>query len=144
MMRKWGLRFIIALFLGIVLTTMIVPTCFAASNNVIRNAIDKQYLGGDQFVTDNSLLGKKIGATNGTLGELILKVFSIFLALIRIIALGWAIIMLISVAIKYMSGSPQIKAQLKTDVPTYMIGAAILFGASGILTILKWLVDDVL
>ena len=52
--------------------------------------------------------------------------------------------MLIAVAIKYMSGSAHVKAQLKTDIPTYLIGAAILFGASGIITIIQWFVADFL
>ena len=31
-----------------------------------------------------------------------------------------------------------------TDIPTYLIGAAILFGASGIITIIQWFVADFL
>ena len=50
--------------------------------------------------------------------------------------------MAISIATKYMTGSPHIKSQLKTDMPTYVIGAAILFGAAGIITLVQYFVDD--
>ena len=60
----------------------------------------------------------------------------------RVVALSWAVLMLISIAIKYMTANAQIKAQLKTDIPTYIIGAVILFGASGILTLIKYFIDD--
>ena len=51
--------------------------------------------------------------------------------------------MAVSIAIKYMSGSPQIKSQLKTDMPTYVIGAILLFGATGIMSILSRFVKDI-
>ena len=137
MMRKWGLmKFIVALFLGMLLVTTILP--------VYSFAIDDQYTNTKQFDSHNSVAYMKIGNTNGTIAKFIFKAFAIILNLVRIIAFGWAIIMLIAVAIKYMSGSPQIKAQLKTDIPTYLIGAAILFGATGILTIIEWFVEDVI
>ena len=53
----------------------------------------------------------------------------IILDIVRTITLGWAIIMAVSIAVKYMTGSPQIKSQL--------------FGATGIMTIISHFVNDI-
>ena len=134
MIRKFGLKFIIASILIVLLTSIIMPVCSLA--------IDKEYTNSKQFDSYTSWANKNIGNTNGSIAKILKSTFGVLLKLARIIALGWAIIMLIAVAIKYMSGSAHVKAQLKTDIPTYLIGAAILFGASGIITIIQWFVDD--
>lgn len=78
-----------------------------------------------------------------TVSKLIIKTFSIALNLLRIVALGWAVIMLIFIAMKYMISTPDIRGQLKTDMPTYALGALLLFGASGLLQIVTYFVNDV-
>ena len=50
--------------------------------------------------------------------------------------------MCLAIAVKFMIAKPEIKATLKLDLPTYIIGAVLLFGASGIMTLLKYFVDD--
>ena len=64
--------------------------------------------------------------------------------MVRDIALGWAIIMAAAIGIKYMTGSPQIKSQLKTDMPTYVVGALLLFGAAGLMRLLQVFTEDVI
>ena len=71
-----------------------------------------------------------------------INILGVLLKILRIITLGWAIIMLLAIAMKYMYAGPQLRAQLKTDVPTYVIGAVLLFGASGIMTLLQYFVED--
>lgn len=66
----------------------------------------------------------------------------IALSLIRNAALGWAIIMLTYIAIKYMISTPEIKGQLKKDVPTYVFGAILLFGSAGIMQLITYFVGD--
>ena len=136
MIKKYGFKFIIALFLVVLLISSVMP--------VYSFAIDKEYTNAKQFDSYDSWANKNIGGTRGSIAKLLKTLFSVVLNLVRIIAVGWAIVMLISVAIKYMSGSAHVKAQLKTDIPTYLIGAAILFGASGIITIIQWFVADFL
>lgn len=138
MMRSFKFKFIIALFLMILSTSIFMP--FSAL------AIDKQYLAPDQFDDSsyNTFASTNVPGKNGSLGDLIKKMLGVILTIVRTIAVGWAILMAISIATKYMSASPQVKAQLKTDMPTYLVGAAILFGAAGIITLVQYFIEDTL
>ena len=59
------------------------------------------------------------------------------IAVMRVIAVGIAIIMIIVLAIKYMLAAPGDKADIKKHSTTYIIGAVILFAVSGLLTIIQ-------
>ena len=61
----------------------------------------------------------------------------IVLNAVKIICLGIAIIMSSIIAIKYMTSSPEGKADIKKTAIIYVIGAFVLFGASSILGIIK-------
>lgn len=135
MKKSFILKLIITLFLTIIVATIIMPF-----NSF---ALDSSYLNPDQFDNNYTQLSDtNIPGTRGSLGGLIKKLLGTILTILRIIAVGWAIMMLISISTKYMTGNAQIKAQLKTDVPTYVTGAALLFGASGILTLIQYFVED--
>jgi type IV secretory pathway VirB2 component (pilin) len=51
--------------------------------------------------------------------------------------MGVAIIMLIVLAIQYIAASPEGKAEVKKNATVYIVGAIILFAASGILGIIR-------
>ena len=104
-------------------------------------AFDDQYITQEQFDGYENLSKTKIGGRK--IGGIIRRALGIILTMVRTITLGWAIIMAIAIAMKYMTGSAEIKSQLKTDMPTYVIGAILLFGASGIITLLQFFVDKV-
>ena len=55
----------------------------------------------------------------------------------QIIGMGVAIIMLIVLAIQYIAASPEGKAEIKKNATIYIVGAIILFAASGILGIIR-------
>lgn len=59
------------------------------------------------------------------------------LGIVQIIAVAVAIIMLIVLAIKYISSAPNDKAEIKKHAVIYVVGAILLFGASGILQLIK-------
>lgn len=59
------------------------------------------------------------------------------LSIVQIVAVSVAIIMLIVLAIKYISASPEGKASIKQSAVLYVVGAVLLFGASGVLEIVK-------
>ena len=61
----------------------------------------------------------------------------------QIIGVGVAIVMLIVLAIKYISAAPGDKAEIKKHAVVYVVGAIILFAASGILGIIKSLSENV-
>ena len=56
---------------------------------------------------------------------------------VRTVGMAIAIIMLIVIGIKIMVASPSEKANIKQYITNYLIGAFILFSASGLLTIVK-------
>ena len=77
----------------------------------------------------------------GTAGEKVTDVMGAIINIVSTIGAGIAIIMLIVIGIKYVSASPEGKADAKKDLPGYVIGAVILFGISGILKLLQMFID---
>ncbi len=69
------------------------------------------------------------------------KVFQGFVAtainLVQVVGMAVAIIMLIVLAIKYISAAPGEKAEIKKSVTLYLVGAIVLFAATGILQVIK-------
>ncbi len=59
------------------------------------------------------------------------------LTVFRIAAVGIALIMLVAVAIKYMSAAPEGKAEIKKHAVIYVVGAVVLFASAGILGIIE-------
>lgn len=55
----------------------------------------------------------------------------------KVVGYGIAIIMLIYVAIKYMSAAPSEKAEFKKSATAYVVGAVVLFGAASIIGIIQ-------
>ena len=69
--------------------------------------------------------------------ESIKNIINSVLGWVQIIGIGVAVIMLIVLAIKYISAAPGDKAEIKKHAVVYVVGAVILFAASGILQIIK-------
>ena len=59
------------------------------------------------------------------------------LGVVQVIGVAVAVIMLIVLAIKYISAAPNDKAEIKKHAVVYVVGAVVLFAASGILEIIK-------
>ncbi len=57
-------------------------------------------------------------------------------AALRIVCMGVAVTMLLVLAMKYMSAAPSEKADIKKHAVVYVVGAVVMFAASGILTII--------
>ena len=75
---------------------------------------------------DNS--GASVAAAN---------IIGMIINIAQVIGMGIAIIMLIVLAIKYIAASPEGKAEIKKNATIYVVGAVILFAASGILGIIR-------
>lgn len=71
--------------------------------------------------------------TAGTFNTIIGSIITI----VQIVGVGVAIIMLIVLAIKYISAAPGDKADIKKHAVVYVVGAIVLFAATGILGIIK-------
>ena len=57
--------------------------------------------------------------------------------IVQIVGMAVAVIMLIVLAIKYISAAPSDKAEIKKHAVVYVVGAIVLFAASGILEIIQ-------
>ena len=64
------------------------------------------------------------------------------IGIIQVVAVAVAVIMLIVLAIKYISGAPEGKAEIKKHAVIYIVGAVLLFGTTGVLQILKDFGED--
>lgn len=64
------------------------------------------------------------------------KIFGTAIAVARIIGVGIAIVILIVISMKYMISSPGDRADIKKNAVPFVIGAVVLFGATGILGII--------
>jgi hypothetical protein len=123
---------ILIIFLILIMCTNI--GVYAVSGGDYTNAYQFE-----SYTAETNVIG-----TNKTAEEIAVNALSFILGLLRNIALGWAFIMCMVIGLKYMISKPQVKASLKMDLPTYFIGASLLFGASGLMTLLKYFVDDVI
>ena len=65
------------------------------------------------------------------------KAMNIIIGIFQAVAVGVAAVMLIALAIKYMSSAPGEKAEIKKHAIVYVVGAVVLFAASGILGIIQ-------
>jgi hypothetical protein len=65
------------------------------------------------------------------------RIIGSVLTIVQVVGSGVAVIMLIVLAIKYISAAPGDKADIKKHAVVYVVGAVVLFAASGILGIVK-------
>ena len=65
------------------------------------------------------------------------KIIQSIITIVQVVGVGVAIIMLIVLAIKYISAAPGDKAEIKKHAVVYVVGAIVLFAASGLLGIIK-------
>lgn len=92
--------------------------------------------------TSDLLNPNNVKGTTSTESNKIQTIGNKILGVVQVVAITIAVIMLVVLAIKYLTSSPNEKADVKKSAMTYVIGAVVLFGASGILQIIKTFVDD--
>lgn len=88
-------------------------------------------------MADDLLDPTSVTAQSTTASTSVGNIISQVLGIVQVIAIGVAVIMLVVLAIKYISAAPSEKANIKEGLKIYIVGAVLLFGASGILQILK-------
>lgn len=76
--------------------------------------------------------------TSGTFQTILSK----FLGITQVIGVAIAVIMLVVLAIKYISAAPGDKAEIKKHAVVYIVGAVVLFAASGILGIIRTFAEN--
>ena len=75
--------------------------------------------------------------SGGSIDDSMTNAIGAIITITRIIAVGVAIIMLLVLAMKYMSAAPGDKAEIKKSAVIYVVGAIVLFAVGGILTIIQ-------
>ena len=65
------------------------------------------------------------------------RIIGAMLTVVQVVGSGVAVIMLIVLAIKYISAAPSDKAEIKKHAVVYVVGAVVLFAASGIIGIVR-------
>ena len=84
----------------------------------------------------------KPSGTGGTTNTKFQSILNIILGLVQVVGIAIAVIMLIVLAIKYISAAPGDKAEIKKHAVVYIVGAVLLFAASGIIQIIKTFAVD--
>lgn len=92
------------------------------------------------FANVNDFTGEITG-TAANAQKSAVKILSSILDIIRTIGAAIAVVILMVIACKYIVASAGDRADIKKYATTYIIGALILFGASGITSIVKTFVD---
>ncbi len=113
-MRKYIVKIVIILMALI----MILSNCTVFASNV------KSIFNGD-----TSEVSKAVNATQTIIGTI--------LDVTRLVGIGIAVIMLSYIGIKFMLASPSERANIKQYSMNFIIGAFILIGGVGFLTIIK-------
>ena len=75
--------------------------------------------------------------TQSTAADSIGTVMNNILGIVQVVGIAIAVIMLIVLAIKYISSAPNDKAEIKKHAVVYVIGAVLLFASAGVIELLK-------
>lgn len=117
-------KFIKIFFILIMLLLVAFATCVQASGFI--GSIEQNIQGGA-----GSQPGQAIKNFGGTI-----------IGVIQVVGTGIGIIMLLYIAIKYMMAAPSEKAEFKKTAINFVIGAVVLFAASGILGLIKNIMEN--
>lgn len=111
------IRLVSVLLMAFMVATTLSGTVFAT------DALDPTQFKGKGNVTEAQ------GSVSNIIGGII--------TIAQVVGTGVAVIMLIVLAIKYISAAPSEKAEIKKSVTIYVVGAIVLFSASALLGIVK-------
>ena len=124
----------------IIITLFAIFLCISiVANSYMVNAVtgfDKTTL--ESFDAD-SAEKLNIGDVANTMDSVIETVITI----VKTVSVAIAIVMLLVIGMRYMVASPGDRADIKKHAIVYVVGAFILFGVSGILTILMAFAENI-
>lgn len=92
--------------------------------------------------TSNIIKSKFTGNAGSEGSEAIKQILSAVLSVVRTIGAVIAVLMLMTIGAKYIIASAGDRADIKKYAINYVIGAVVLLGATGILSVIKNLVDE--
>ena len=118
-MLKKSIRVAIVLAMAIMMVSVLTGNVFAMGRT---SAMNTSFKDAQDTSGAASSLNTLIGAA---------------ITIVQVVGSGVAVVMLIVLAIKYISAAPSDKAEIKKHAVVYVVGAIVLFAASGILGIVK-------
>ena len=120
---------------GIAIVLLMIMLYFSISENMVGFATES----GDTIeygsVSSNSITEN--AKDNTGVAKSVKEIIQSILTITQVIGVGVAVIMLVVLAIKYISAAPGDKADIKKHAIVYVVGAVVLFAASSILGIVK-------
>ena len=120
---------------GIAIVLLMIMLYFSISENMVGFATES----GDTIeygsVSSNSITEN--AKDNTGVAKSVKEIIQSILTITQVIGVGVAVIMLVVLAIKYISAAPSDKEKKKKQIDVYVVGAILLFAASGILEIIK-------
>ena len=113
-----------------------VIVCMLMSILIISTILNIFSLAGDE---DNRFGFENIANTAGSdkLNSPVRKIAMTIISTVKIASISIAVVILIVISMRYMISAPSDRADIKKHAVPYVIGVIILFGASGILTIIQ-------
>ena len=119
---------------GIVMILLVALCVCALSTTMVNKAKDDTVEFGK--ISSDNTIKKDAVDTTGT-ARVAQRILQAILTIAQVIGVGVAVIMLIVLAIKYISAAPSDKAEIKKHIVVYVVGAVVLLAACGILEIIK-------
>ena len=123
---------IVCLLLAIMMVFTLTSTVFATNvdldkdSNPIKTTDDGKWVDWEPGAYDKTTASSSVS-----------KMSNAILSVVQVVGIAVAVIMLVVLAIKYISAAPSDKAEIKKHAVVYVVGAVVLFAASGILGIIR-------
>lgn len=125
-MKKGLIKAMLVMLVAVLLVATIAPVIYATSTDAtvsFDNVDERSVTKGAQ---DSSGAAASVN-----------RIIGAILTVVQVVGSGVAVIMLIVLAIKYISAAPSDKAEIKKHAVVYVVGAVVLFAASGIIGIVR-------
>lgn len=124
-MKKNAIKVVAIALLAILVIASVMTSVYAA---------EKETISYGTFTEKNVTKG---ASDNSGAAASVNRLIGAALTVVQVVGSGVAVIMLIVLAIKYISAAPSDKAEIKKHAVVYVVGAVVLFAASGIIGIVR-------
>lgn len=125
-MKKNAIKVVAIALLAILVVALVMTSVYAAE--------EKDKISYGTFTEKNVTKG---ASDNSGAAASVNRLIGAALTVVQVVGSGVAVIMLIVLAIKYISAAPSDKAEIKKHAVVYVVGAVVLFAASGIIGIVR-------
>lgn len=95
------------------------------------------YAGDEGSIMSGLITDLDAGAEDDATAEKVNEIVATVITVVRVVGVAVAIVMLLVVAMKYMTAAPGEKADIKKSAVVYVVGAVVLFAVTGILGVIN-------